>query len=181
MKKTEIFKLTFCSIMASLSIVLSFFEVQLPIFNVALYGLPLVLTSLLFGPSYGFLAGLIAGSVEQIYKGLSIQTFIWIIAPLSWGGLSGLSYHTLKMVFKDDKEYKKIIYMTISIFIAIFVANLSNSTALAVFAYTKDPITSFGTFIVFAFSRMVSIPFHVIVYVPLCYLICRRLNKFIEE
>ena len=115
MKKNKVFKLTFCSIMASLSIVLTFLEVNLPVFNVALYGLPLVLTSILFGPSYGLLAGLIAGSVEQIYNGLSIQSFVWIIAPLAWGGLSGLVYHTLKNVFKDNKEYKKIIYKSITI------------------------------------------------------------------
>lgn len=181
MKKTKVFKLTFCAIMASMSIVLTIFEVHLPIFNVALYGLPLVLTSILFGPSYGFLAGLIAGSVEQITKGLSIQTFIWILAPLSWGGLSGLVYHGLKKIFKDDKKYKKLMYITLSVLISIFVANICNSTAMAVFAYTKDPITSLGAFIIYAFSRMVSIPFHIIVYVPICYLTCEKLNNYLTE
>lgn len=181
MKKTKVFKLTFCAIMASVSIILTLFEVNLPIFNVALYGLPLVLTSILFGPSYGFTAGLVAGLVEQITKGLSIQSFIWILAPLSWGGLSGLVYHGLKKIFNDNKNYKKIIYITISVLIAIFFANLCNSAAMAIFAYTKDPITSVGTFIAYAISRMVSIPIHVIVYVPLCYLSCTKLNNYLTE
>ena len=105
MKKSKVFRIAFCAIMASMSIVLTLCEVNLPVFNVALYGLPLVFVSVLFGPRYGFLTGLIAGSVEQITKGLSIQTFIWIIAPLAWGGLSGLVYHGLKNLFGDNKEY----------------------------------------------------------------------------
>jgi len=177
MKKSKVFSLSFCAIMASISIVLTIYEVNLPIFNVALYGLPLVFVSILFGPRYGFLTGLIAGSVEQIMKGLSIQSFVWIIAPLAWGGLSGVVYHGLRMVFNDNKEYKKVIFLTISIFLSILVANIANSAAMAIFAYTKDPITSFGAFVLYAFSRMISIPLHIIVYVPLCYLVCEKLNK----
>lgn len=177
MKKSKVFRLSFCAIMASMSIVLTLFEVNLPVFNVALYGLPLVFVSVLFGPSYGFLTGLIAGAVEQITKGLSIQTFIWILAPLAWGGLSGLVYHVLKNLFGDNKEYKKIVYYVFAIFISVLVANVCNSAAMAIFAYTKEPITSFGAFIVYAFSRMISIPLHIIVYVPICYLVCDKLNK----
>ena len=181
MKKSNVFKLTFCSIMASMSIVLTLLEVNLPIFNVALYGLPLVLTSILFGPSYGFLAGFIAGSVEQITKGLSIQTFIWILAPIFWGGLSGGIYHLLAHIFKDDKKYKKIIYIAVGIFFSILFANLSNSVAMAVFAYTADPVTSFSTFIVYAVGRMGSIPVHVIIYTPICYIVVKNLKQFIER
>ena len=80
MKQSKIFKITFCSIMAAMSIILSFFEVNLPIFNVALYGVPLVFTSIMFGPWYGLLTGVIAGGIEQISKGISIQSLVWIIA-----------------------------------------------------------------------------------------------------
>ena len=181
MKQSKIFKITFCSIMASLSIVLTFFEVNLPIFNLALYALPLVLVSIMFGPGYGLLTGFIAGFVEQLTKGLSIQTFIWILAPIFWGGLSGGVYHLLAHIFKDDKKYKKIIYIAFGIFFSILFANLSNSVAMAVFSYTADPVTSFSTFIVYAVGRMGSIPVHIIIYTPICYIVIKNLKQFIER
>ena len=107
MKKSKVFSLSFCAIMASISIVLTIYEVNLPIFNVALYGLPLVFVSILFGPRYGFLTGLIAGSVEQIMKGLSIQSFVWIIAPLAWGGLSGSGKKGISYVRKTIQIERK--------------------------------------------------------------------------
>lgn len=177
MKKQKIFKITFCAVMAAMSLVLTFFEVNLPIFNVAMYGLPLVFVSIMYGPGYGLLTGLVCGAIEQIYKGLSIQTFLWIIAPLAWGGLSGLVYYGFKKVFNDDKAYKKIIFYAVAVLVSVFVANVSNSLALAVFGYTKDPITSIATFITYAVGRMLSIPLHVIIYVPLCYLVCDRMKK----
>ena len=72
MKKNKIFKITFCAIMASMSTILTIFEVNLPVFNVALYGLPLVFVSVIYGPGYGFLTGLVAGSIEQITKDHSL-------------------------------------------------------------------------------------------------------------
>ena len=111
MKKQKIFKITFCAVMAAMSLVLTFFEVNLPIFNVAMYGLPLVFVSIMYGPGYGLLTGLVCGAIEQIYKGLSIQTFLWIIAPLAWGGLSGLVYYGFKKVFTDDKAYNRIYHL----------------------------------------------------------------------
>lgn len=177
MKQSKIFKITFCSIMAAMAIILSFFEVNLPIFNVALYGVPLVFTSIMLGPWYGLLTGFVCGSVEQLTKGLSIQTLVWIIAPLAWGFLSGLVYNGLKKCFNDDKAYKKIIYYTLAILVSIFVANLANSFALAIFGYIPNKAESLKIFMIFAISRMASIPVHIIVYVPLCYLIVERMKK----
>ena len=183
MKKSRVFKMTFCAIMAAMATILSFFEVNLPFFNVALYGVPLVFTSIILGPDYGLLAGLVCGGIEQISKGLSIQTFVWIIAPLAWGLLSGLVYYGLKKCFDDEKKYKKIIYYALGVLVSIFVANLANSFALAMFGYVGGASDNIKTFLVFAISRMASIPVHVIVYVPLCYLIVERMKKimFIED
>lgn len=181
MKQSKIFKITFCSIMAAMSIILSFFEVNLPIFNVALYGVPLVFTSIMFGPWYGLLTGAIAGGIEQISKGISIQSLVWIIAPLAWGFLSGLIYNGLKKLFNDDKVYKKIIYYTLAILVSIFVANLANSFALAIFGYIPNKADSVKIFLIFAISRMVSIPVHILVYVPLCYLIVERMKKIMRK
>ena len=179
MKKNKIFKITFCAIMASMSTILTFFEVNLPVFNVALYGLPLVFVSVIYGPGYGFLTGLVAGSIEQITKGISVQTLLWIIAPLAWGGLSGVIYYTFKKIINDDKVYKKIIIYSLAIFVSIFISNLSNSLAMAVFGYTKNPISNVGMFLAFYIPRLISIPMHMIIYVPLCYIVCERMRKFI--
>ena len=96
--------------MASMSTILTIFEVNLPVFNVALYGLPLVFVSVIYGPGYGFLTGLVAGSIEQISKGISVQTLLWIIAPLAWGGLSGVIYYTFKKIINFFISYSISIY-----------------------------------------------------------------------
>lgn len=178
MKKMKIFKITFCAIMAAMATIFNFIEITLPFgFNLTLYGLPLVFVSFTYGPALGLLTGFVCGAIEQIVKGISLQTFLWIIAPLAWGLLSGLVYHGLKKLFNDNKVYKKIIYYTLGILVSITVANLANSAALAVFGHTSDPVSSFGLFMAYAFARMISIPFHVVLYVPLCYILCERMKK----
>ena len=80
MKKNLIFKVVYCSIMAAMSFVCTFFEIPIFNVNVTLYGIPLVFVGVVCGPIYGLLTGFIAGVLEQLKWGLTIQSFLWIIA-----------------------------------------------------------------------------------------------------
>ena len=104
MKKNLIFKVVYCSIMAAMSFVCTFFEIPIFNVNVTLYGIPLVFVGVVCGPIYGLLTGFIAGVLEQLKWGLTIQSFLWIIAPIAWGALSGLMYLGLKKLFNKERQ-----------------------------------------------------------------------------
>ena len=176
MKNKFIFKITYCSIMAAMAYVCTFFEIPI-VFTITLYGIPLIFIGIMYGPLYGILTGLIAGTLEQLKWGLSLQTFLWLLAPIAWGGLSGLVYMLLKKVIKDDKVYKKIILYTISISFAAIIANISNSFALIIAGYTSTVVENFEMFMTYAIPRLASIPIHVLLYVPVCYLVCEKIKK----
>ena len=176
MKKNLIFKVVYCSIMAAMSFVCTFFEIPIFNVNVTLYGIPLVFVGVVCGPIYGLLTGYIAGVLEQLKWGLTIQSFLWIIAPIAWGALSGLMYLGLKKLFKDNKPYKKIIIYTISIIITSIIANIANTLALVLLGYT-DPINNIMLFMAYAIPRLLSVPIHVIIYIPICYIVCEKFKK----
>ena len=75
MKNNMIFKMVYCSIMAAMAYVCTLFEIPLS-FTVTLYGIPLIFVGIMFGPIYGVLTGLIAGFLEQMKYGISLQTFL---------------------------------------------------------------------------------------------------------
>lgn len=176
MKNKILFKMIYCSIMAAMAYVCTFFEIPL-VFTITLYGIPLIFIGIMYGPVYGIVTGLIAGTLEQLKWGLSIQTFLWLLAPIMWGGISGIVYYLLKKVFKDDKTYKKIINYSLSILVAAVLANLVNSLALVLLGYSSEPVTNVSLFFAYAIPRLVSIPIHVLIYVPVCYLICEKMKK----
>lgn len=179
MKKNLIFKIAYCSIMAAMSFVCTFFEIPLFSVNVTLYGIPLVFVGIVCGPVYGLLTGFIAGVLEQLKWGLSIQSFLWIIAPIVWGALSGLIYSGLKKLINDNKVYKKIIIYSIAIIISSIIANISNTMALVLLGFT-EPINNISLFMAYAIPRLLSVPIHVIIYIPICYIVCEKFKKIIK-
>ena len=176
MKNKFIFKIIYCSIMASMAYVCTFFEIPL-IFTITLYGIPLIFMGIMYGPIYGIITGLIAGVLEQLKWGLSIQTFLWLLAPIMWGGISGVVFLLFKKIIKDNKVYKKIIIYTVAISIAAVCSNIINSLALVLLGYTSEPVSNFKMFLTYAIPRLVSIPIHVAIYVPVCYLVCEKMKK----
>lgn len=177
MKKNLIFKIVYCSIMAAMSFVCTFFEIPIFNVNVTLYGIPLIFVGVVCGPVYGVLTGLIAGVLEQLKWGISIQTFFWLIAPIVWGGLSGLLYNLLKIIIKDDKLYKKIITYSVVIIVTAVIANISNTFAMVMLGYSSEPITNISLFFTYAIPRLISIPIHIIIYIPICYMVCEKFKK----
>lgn len=176
MKKNLIFKIVYCSIMAAMSFVCTFFEIPIFSVNVTLYGIPLIFVGVVCGPVYGLLTGFIAGFLEQLKWGISLQAFLWIIAPMVWGGLSGLLYKGLKLLFKDNKIYKIIIIYSITIIVTAIIANISNTVALVLLGFT-EPINNIMLFITYAIPRLLSVPIHVIIYIPICYIVCEKFKK----
>lgn len=177
MRKNIIFKIVYCSIMAAMAYVCTFFEIPIFNLNITLYGIPLIFVGIVCGPVYGLLTGLIAGVLEQLKWGISMQTFLWLIAPIVWGGLSGLLYNLLKKLIKDDKLYKKIIIYSITIIITAIIANLSNTMAMVILGFNSEPITNISLFFAYAIPRLISIPIHIIIYIPICYMVCEKFKK----
>ena len=177
MKKNLIFKIVYCSIMAAMAFVCTFFEIPLFGFNITLYGIPLIFVGIVCGPVYGLLTGLIAGVLEQLKWGISVQTIFWLIAPMVWGGLSGLLYNLFKKIVKDNKLYKKIIIYSIVIIITAIIANVSNTFAMVVLGYSSEPITNISLFLAYAIPRLISVPIHIIIYIPICYMVCDKFKK----
>lgn len=177
MRRTLIFKLVYCSIMAAMSFVCTFFEIPIFSVNVTLYGIPLVFVGVVFGPFYGLLAGLVAGVLEQLKWGFTPQSFLWLVAPIAWGAISGLLFNLFKKLIKDDKTCKKILIYSIVIAITAIIANVSNTIAMVLLGFTSQPITNLSLFLTFAVARLISVPIHIIIYIPICYMVCDKFEK----
>lgn len=175
MKNNFLVKIIFCSIMAALSFVCTTIEIPLVV-NITLYGIPLIFVGVLYGPTYGALTGLVAGMLEQLKWGLSLQTFLWLLAPICWGGISGI----INLLLKKEKFNKKniilIIYLLVITITALF-ANITNSFALAVLGYSSSEINNLLLFVAYAVPRLISVPIHVALYVPICYLLCEKFKN----
>lgn len=175
MKNNFLVKIIFSSIMAALSFVCTTIEIPLVV-NITLYGIPLIFVGVIYGPTYGALTGLVAGVLEQVKWGLSLQSFLWIIAPVFWGGISGIINIFLKSNKFNGKYIKFIIYLLVITITALF-ANIANSFALAVLGYSSSKINNLLLFLAYAIPRLVSVPIHVALYVPVCYLLCEKFKK----
>ena len=76
MKKNLIFKIVYCSIMAAMAFVCTFFEIPLFGFNITLYGIPLIFVGIVCGPVYGLLTGLIAVTPASLTPVLSLASSV---------------------------------------------------------------------------------------------------------
>ena len=178
MKNKLVFKITFCAIIAAMSGALALVgEIHFGFFEATLSPIPLIVVSVVFGPVYGLLSGLVAGFIEQLAYVLNLQTILWLLSHMAWGGFSGLLYYLLKRIFNDNKIYKKIIIYSVAIIISALIANVCNSMALAITGYASQDITDLKMFIAYAVTRFVSIPVHAAIFIPVCYLVCDRLKK----
>ncbi len=100
MEKRRVFQFALAAVMAALAGVLdAFTSIRIGThIKFTLYGLPLLFTGIMYGPFIGFLAGLVAGIIAQLFSpyGLTLTTPIWVIAPVLWGGISGFISYLLK-------------------------------------------------------------------------------------
>ena len=188
MKKTLTFKITLCAILASMAIVLALFPI--PFFNVelTLYGIPLIVVGIIYGPTYGALCGFITGSTEQlILFGPSLESLFYVLAPVAWGLISGLLKKLLDKIIKTNDN--KIIIMeilkySITIIITAVTANFLNTVALTFTQYmwvSKDFNFLKTYFFANVFTRLVSVPLHIVFYIPISVFVVTALKKYLNE
>ncbi len=180
MKKSFVFKLTLCSIMAAMALALNALAITIGgVYQFNLYGIPLIFTGVFLGAKYGALTGLITGTVEQLISpyGISIESIFWAIAPILWGSVSGFIYKTLneKELFKNKKW---LVYLIVVLITAI-CANIANTIALTVSEYikTKDISVTLFYFLTNVFARMITLPISIIINTIVSLFVCERLKE----
>lgn len=179
MKKKLIFQITFCAIMAALSIVLEKFvsiDVGMRL-KFTLYGLPLMVIGVIFGPKMGFTTGIVTGIVLQLTSpyGISLTSPFWALASIAWGGISGL-------VFRFLNKKNAWLNVSLTVIITSLSANLLNT--LAMFMETvliNDPYYTLAAIILDWPIRLLSMIILTIPYIILVKIISTRLYPFQNE
>ncbi len=162
-------KMALIAVMADISIIFHQLSLRTGTTQVTLYGLPLLLTGMMFGPLIGGLSGLVVGFITQMLQyGPGPTTAIWMIAPLMWGLTSGL----LTCAFKKELKLFNII---IIVMCTALIVTGSNSLAMyldgLIIGYpTPYVLTEMGIRILFSMLTA-------IVNITLCYFTLGKLKK----
>lgn len=126
MKKNNIFELVFCSVMSGFSVLLdTFISLDLGPFKITLYALPLVIIGIMYGPKLGTICGAVTGVCLQLFSkyGISLTSILWALAPIGWGGVSGVC-------FKNFKIKNTIVLTMVTITFASLSATCLNTLAM---------------------------------------------------
>lgn len=189
MKKKTIFKITLCAIFAAMAIALSFLHIPLFNIEITLYGIPLIVIGIIYGPVYGILSGFVCGFTEQLITyGISIESIFYMLAPIIWGGISGIISMILKLDNKlsDNRSTKVKVLLKYFIIITItaILANLTNTISLTVSYYiwsSKVLDEVFLYFITNVVTRLLSVIIHIIIYIPLVISITIGIKKYLNS
>lgn len=124
-KKSKTFKIAIAATLASLAFVLDLLSMKADFAKYTIYGLPLLISGILFGPSVGLLCGFVAGFLSQVFGGygLTPTTPLWLLAPMAWGFISGL----INKLFKSKYHPIKV---GVTVVITSLTATLFNTLAL---------------------------------------------------
>lgn len=126
MKRKKIYTMALASSMAALSVALDLFSMRSDTSRYTIYALPLLISGMMFGPLVGGLAGLAEGIIIQLLTyGFTPTTILWVIAPCSWGLVSGL----IAKIWKYKISTFKVV---INVMITSFIALLINTFALII-------------------------------------------------
>lgn len=181
MRKKIIFNIVIASILAAMALVLEKLGIKIPLLGntttlrISFYGLPLMIAGIIFGYKTGLLAGLIMAIISQLVLseyGITPTTPLWMIAPIIFGLLSGL-------IIKIFKDKISVISILISVVITSIFVSLANSLAL----YVDGIVFDYDTKITFVLImiRILSSIIVACIYIPILYILSKRLKKFIEE
>ena len=174
-RKELIFKIALCAIMAALSIALDKVSVNVVCFKITFYSLPLIVVGITNGPIYGLIAGAASGIVLQLTSpyGITPSTPFWALAPVAWGGISGLANYLLKKRIKNH-----FICYGISIVIASIIANLINTFAMIMDSLlVKDSYYTMATIMVGWPARLLLMVIQWIPHIIIASAVCEALNK----
>lgn len=119
-KDKLIFKICLASVMASLAFALSFLKIDIGFNRITIYGLPLMITSIFFGPFVGILSGIVCGFLMQLTSqyGLTITAPLWMLAPILWSTIGGLYIK----IFKIKKPFSLINVIIIVVSTSLLVS-----------------------------------------------------------
>lgn len=181
MRQKIIFNIVIASILAAMALVLEKLGIKIPLLGntttlrISFYGLPLMIAGIIFGYKTGLLAGLIMAIISQLVLseyGITPTTPLWMIAPIIFGLLSGL-------IIKIFKDKISVISILISVVITSILVSLANSLAL----YVDGIVFDYDTKITFVLImiRILSSIVVACIYIPILYILSKRLKKFIEE
>ena len=181
MRKKLIFNIVIASILAAMALVLEKLGIKIPLLGntttlrISFYGLPWMIAGIIFGYKTGLLAGLIMAIISQLVLseyGITPTTPLWMIAPILFGLLSGL-------IIKIFKDKISVISILISVVVTSIFVSLSNSLAL----YVDGIVFDYDTKITFVLImiRILSSIIVACIYIPVLYILSKRLKKFIEE
>lgn len=175
MKKKIILEIAIIGVMASLAIVLEKFSIPRgnSYLKFTFYGLPLLLVGCMWGAKVGLLTGLVSSFVMQLTSewGLSITTPLWMMAPICWGGVSGLVFYLLK-------RKNTLPNMFIVSFITSILATLLNTIAMVVdgVVYGGDFLTVIANVITNLPPRLISMVILGVCYAILLWILIKRLS-----
>ena len=181
MRQKIIFNIVIASILAAMALVLEKLGIKIPLLGntttlrISFYGLPLMIAGIIFGYKTGLLSGLIMAVISQLVLseyGITPTTPLWMIAPIIFGLLSGL-------IIKIFKDKISVISILISVVITSIFVSLANSLAL----YVDGIVFDYDTKITFVLImiRILSSIVVACIYIPILYILSKRLKKFIEE
>ncbi len=125
MRKThkKTFQIAIASTLAALSLALDLLSLKGDFTKFTIYALPLLLAGTIFGPVIGAFAGIAEGFLSQLITyGLTPTTILWILAPLTWGLISGLIAKIYKFKNTPIKIFLNVIITSL---IVVFVNSLA--------------------------------------------------------
>lgn len=173
MKSKVIKRIVVAGVMSAIAFVLNYISIDLQVMKITLYGLPLLLCGMFYGPLTGLLCGLVTGFLCQLFSkyGLTITAPLWMLAPIAWGFISGL----ISKIFKNNYKVWKIL---VCVLVTSLVALLLNSVAMIidglVFDYpTEYVLINLGT-------RVITSLITGVIYVLVLYPILNRLTKILK-
>ena len=175
MRNKRIFEITFCAIMAAMAIALnSVASLQLTqAIKITFYALPLLVVGICFGPLMGLTTGLVAGVVLQLISpyGISLSSPFWALAPICWGGVSGLLY-------KITKKINPWVAIVIAVVSASIAANLINTFAMIMDSLlVKDSWYTFSAIMVDWPGRLLTMVVTMVPYIIITGIVCESLKK----
>ena len=175
MKSKRVFQIVFCAIMAAMAIALnSVASVQVTqAIKITFYALPLLVVGVCFGPLMGFTTGIVAGVVLQLISpyGISLSSPFWALAPVCWGGISGL-------MFKIFKKMNRTLAIVLAVIIASISANLINTFAMIMDSLlVKDSWYTLSAIMLDWPGRLLTMVVTLIPYIIITIIVCNSLKK----
>lgn len=170
-QRKQIIEIAVIGVMAALAVVLDIlsFPKGESYLKFTLYGLPLMFVGCIYGGKIGLICGVVAGFIMQLLYGLTPEAPLWMLAPIAWGGISGLTFYLLK-------RKNRLLNLFIVSFVTSIMATLSNTVAMLVDALIIDQYYTLASIIANLPPRLISMVILGIIYAFILWILIKRLS-----